>query len=459
MIFPYSSNANQPYPTTGIIDTSWEGYPTSAPTSAPTYLVGTPNYGGDYSPLPPSLLPTYTAYKPPVTNPPSLFAPTTDVNFQNWQDYSKIDASSRTYAPTDTNVYAPTDITNTEVTDASKKQLVYNPINNTYVLVDARTFNKTVEAPVVQPPPTPAYPPAPVVQQQQQQITYPPPPAPPAEKKKGGGFGSILPWILGAGAAFFLLPKLFNKDKPETPAPTPKPEPPVTPPPAPKKPVEPNEPEKPVKPDEPETPHPDPTPEKKTRVINISAGGDVAVKTNATASDASNPAREFFGNGWKRFNNDGNIPGTYEIAKNSSITARYTTKKPTAGSTGTIISKVDVYFGGKKIVATPKNVTIDGKAIKDGYSENGITFSGGKLVIKAAGDTMTVDVNATSSTTAGVNTPSLAVGYADAREVDEHNNITEGSKQEENGALLDLNEINNPSQSDIKQVFQKNKLS
>ncbi len=454
MIFPYSSNAN-PYPTTGI-DTSWNqggGYPTSDP----TYLVGTPNYGGDYSPLPP----TYTAYKPPVTNTTSLFAPTTGVNLQNWQDYSKIDASLRTYAPTDTNLYAPTDITNTELTDASKKQLVYNPVNNTYVLVDARTFNnKTVEAPVVQPPPAPVYPPAPVVQQQQQQITYPPPPAPPAEKKKGGGLGSILPWILGAGA-LFLLPKLFNKkDKPETPAPTPEPH--VTPPPvppAPKKPVEPNEPEKPVKPDEPETPHPDPTPEKKTRVINISAGGDVAVKTNATASDASNPAREFFGNGWKRFNNDGNIPGTYEIAKNSSITARYTTKKPTAGSTGTIISKVDVYFGGKKIVATPKNVTIDGKAIKDGYSENGITFSGGKLVIKAAGDTMTVDVNATSSTTAGVNTPSLAVGYADAREVDEHNNITEGSKKEENGALLDLNEINNPSQSDIKQVFQKNKLS
>jgi hypothetical protein len=72
---------------------------------------------------------------------------------------------------------------------------------------------------------------------------------------------------------------------------------------------------------------------------------------------------------------------------------------------------------------------------------------------------MTIDVNATSDTTKGKNTPSLAVGYADSREVDEAGKITESSKNEENGALLDLNELESPSQDDIKRIFQENKKS
>lgn len=373
MIFPYSSNANQPYanqpyPTTGI-DTSWEGYPTSAPTSAPTYLVGTPNYGGDYSPLPPSpLSPTYTAYKPPVANPTSLFAPTTDVR----QDYSQIiapitDASSRTYAPTDTNLYAPTDVTNTEVTDASKKQLVYNPINNTYVLVDARTFNKTVEAPPPTPAPIVVQPPTQPVQQQQQQITYPPPPAPPDEKKKSGGFGSILPWILGAGAlglgAFVLLNR--KKDTPETPAPSPEtpaptPEPPhVSPPPAPPAPRKP-----------PETPHPEPTPEKPSTVttkLEMTGYGDPVFVTRD--SSGKETKREVV--------KDGVAFGD----SNSKLSIDMNDSDPKF----VFMQAIDYTVNGSNIKADSKgNVTVAGKAIPAGGSAT-LPNGGSVTVTKESG--------------------------------------------------------------------------
>jgi hypothetical protein len=194
-----------------------------------------------------------------------------------------------------------------------------------------------------------------------------------------------------------------------------------------------------------------------TTTISATAGGDIKVNTNVGEGTANNPGNLYRDSKWKHTGTAFDKPGTYTVADDSSgdtkvkFTIRTRYANHNSHVKGTLIDKANLTIGGKALeFVAGKAPKLGGETLEEGCTKTigsgndkvTITYSGKKLTIKTEDDTYVIEdtqIKTSLPNSKGGMQASLSIGVVDKFETGEDGKATQTAKDNERGALLDLN--------------------